>query len=302
PVTIDIYTDAGKPMRKEVFVNQRTQNFEFDVPSEPKLVNFNADRTLLAEITENKTDANYIHQYYNAPTFMDRYEALQELAASDNAAASSVFKDALKDKFYGLRSFALYQVDMEEAGMAEQMKKVVENDPKAEVRSAALDRLIELGDPSYGDFFEKIANNDPAASVKSSALLGVASLYVTRGDIQALEFFQNNWKDFDFYDAINFFDLYAELAKQGSPTDMVNSANDLKEVAMTANSLWQRFGATKAINTLHATLAEKEGEASGEEATQFTTADDQILTIIKEIKAAEKDPQLQQIYMQLPQP
>ncbi|MEM6697602.1 MAG: hypothetical protein AAF599_04350, partial [Bacteroidota bacterium] len=267
-----------------------------------KLVNFNADRTLLAEITENKTDANYIHQYYNAPTFMDRYEALQELAASDNAGASGVFKDALTDKFYGLRSFALYQIDMEEEGMEEQMKKVVENDPKAEVRSAALDRLIELGDEKNGDFFEKVANNDPAKSVKSSALLGVASLYVNRGDVQALEFFNENWEDFDFYDAINFFDLYAELASQGKPTEMVDIANDLKKISMSAESLWQRFGATKAINTLHATLAAKENEASGEEATQFTTADDQILTIIKEIKAAEKDPQLQQIYMQLPQP
>ncbi|MEM8524952.1 MAG: M1 family aminopeptidase [Bacteroidota bacterium] len=302
PITIDIYPASGKPMRKEVFLNQRTQNFEFKVEGEPKLVNFNADRTLLAEITDNKTDANYIHQYYNAPTFMDRYEALQELAASDNGGTSGVFKDALKDKFYGLRSFALYQVDMEEEGMAEQMKSVVENDPKAEVRSAALDRLIELGDEKNGDFFEKVAQNDPAASVKSSALLGIASIYVNKGDIGALGYFNRYWKEFDFYDAINFFDLYAELASQGKPTEMVSAANDLKEISMNASSLWQRFGATKAINTLHATLAAQENEASGGEATQFTTADEQILTIIKEIKAAEKDPQLQQIYMQLPQP
>jgi len=302
PVTIDIYMNSGTPMRKEVMINQRVQNFEFEVSGEPKLVNFNADRTLLAEITDNKTAENYIHQYYNAPTFMDRYEALQELAASEDSGASAVFKDALKDKFYGLRSFALYQIDMEETGMAAQMKKVVENDPKAEVRSAALDRLIELGDSSYAGFFEKVSKNDPAASVKSSAQLGVASIYVAEGDLKNLAFFKENWKDFDFYDAINFFDLYGELAKQGDAEEMVSAANDLKEFAMNGESLWQRFGATKAINTLHATLAEKESAASGTEATQFTTADDQILTIIKEIKAAEKDPQLQQIYMQLPQP
>ncbi|MEM0993903.1 MAG: M1 family metallopeptidase, partial [Bacteroidota bacterium] len=257
PVTIDIYTGSGKPMRKTVFVNERVQNFEFEVDAKPALINFNADRTLLAEIEENKSEAEYVFQYNNAPLFMDRYEALQAVAESESPEVAAMFKAALEDKFYGLRDFALYQVDMEDENMAKQVQKMAQNDPKADVRSAAVDRLIELADPKYASFFEKVIKNDEAASVKSTARLGLGSLYVASGDLKNLKFFEENWSEFDFYDAIGFFDLYAELAKTGQAAEMVAAATKLKAVSMEDESLWKRFGATKAINTLHATLVER---------------------------------------------
>ena len=100
---------------------------------------------------------------------------------------------------------------------------------------------------------------------------------------------------------ITFFDTYAELASQGDAEQIVEVANKLKAVGLKDQSLWKRFGATKAINALHGTLAERKG-AGGEDVQQFTDADSQLLAIIEEIKAAEKDPQLQQVYTQLPQP
>jgi len=181
------------------------------------------------------------------------------------------------------------------------LKEVAKTDEKADVRSAAIDRLIELGDAENAAFFEKIIKNDPAGSVKMTARIGLGALYVAEGDIKNLRFFEENWSAFDFYDAINFFDLYAELASKGDAAEVVATATKLKAVAMTDNSLWKRFGATKAINTLHAKLAQ-EGESDRSDAQQFVDADTQLVTMIQEIKAAEKDPQLQQIYEQLPQP
>ncbi|MEM9885851.1 MAG: M1 family metallopeptidase [Bacteroidota bacterium] len=301
PVTVDIYVGDEKPMRQEIFINERVQNFEFDVSAKPNLINFNADRTLLAEIEDNKTEAEYAFQYEHAPLFMDRYEALQSVANSESAVAASMFKAALKDDFYGLRDFALYQVDMEDESMVKGVQKMAESDPKADVRSAALDRLMELANPKYASFFEKVIKNDEAGSVKSTARLGLGSIYVASGDLKNLTFFEENWSAFDYYDAINFFDLYSELAKTGGAEEIVAVATKLKEVSMTDTSLWKRFGATKAINTLHATLVEK-ADSEGSDGQQFTDADGQLLAMIKEIKDAETDPQLQQIYSQIPQP
>ncbi|MEM1327455.1 MAG: M1 family metallopeptidase [Bacteroidota bacterium] len=303
PVAIDVYVD-GKKTRHNVWVKERIQNFEFEVSGEPDLVNFDAQRTLLAEMEDNKTESAYLFQYKNAPLFMDRYEALQGLTASEsNAQIEQLYVDALKDPFYGLRAFALSQLDIESnPEQAAAVKALIQNDPKAEVRSAGLDRLIALGDDSYKSLFEEVAENDEAQSVQSTARIGLAALYVAEGDTKNLKFFEDSYADFDYYDAINFFDLYAELASQGEYDEMVATAKKLKPIAMGDSSLWKRFAATKTINTLHGALVQLTEETEGDAARQLIEADGELLQILSDIKEAETDPQLKQVYIQLPQP
>lgn len=303
PVAIDVY-ENGKKTRHEVWVNQRMQNFEFPVSAEPDLINFDAERTLLAEIEDNKDAATYLFQYRNAPLFLDRYNALQALTNEEpTAAIEQLYVDALEDDFYGLRAFALSQINLEDnPDQAEAVKQLVRNDPKADVRSAGLDRLIALGDASYKNLFAEVAENDEAQSVQSTARLGLAALYVAEGDVNNLKFFEDNYASFDYYDAINFFDLYAELAQQGDFNQMLDAAKKLKIIALADASLWKRFGATKTINTIHGALSKLAEEAGGDTARQFINADEEVLQIIEDIKVAETDPQLKQVYEQLPQP
>jgi aminopeptidase N len=303
PVMIDIYVDGNK-QRHQVMVNERMQNFEFAVSSQPDLINFDAERTLLGEIEDNKDESAYLFQYRNAPMFLDRYKALQGLTEVEpNAAIEQLYVDALKDPFYGLRAFALSMVDLEtNPEQAAAVKALIQNDPKAEVRSAGIDRLIALGDDSYESLFEEVAKNDEAKSVQSTARIGLAALYASKGDTKNLKFFEESYADFDFYDAINFFDLYGELASQGDYDQMLDTAKKLKPIALGDSSLWKRFAATKTINTLRGALSRLAEEAEGDAARQFIEADEEVLMMLEQIKNTETDPQLKQVYMQMPQP
>ena len=57
-------------------VDEAEEVFTFDVISKPSLINVDADKILLCEKEDNKTTENFIYQYYHAPLFLDRYEAV----------------------------------------------------------------------------------------------------------------------------------------------------------------------------------------------------------------------------------
>ena len=85
PVAIDMYFDDGKaPIRKEVWVDERKEVFEFDCAKKPNLMSFDGDRMLLGEITDNKSEKDYIFQYKNAKKFRDRFDAIAALRESEN--------------------------------------------------------------------------------------------------------------------------------------------------------------------------------------------------------------------------
>jgi len=91
PFAIDVYLGSDKPVRYDVVMDQRKQTFSFDVSEEPALINVDADKMLLCEKRDNKTDDAFVFQYHNGKDYLTRYEALQALGASSNPAAQSVF-------------------------------------------------------------------------------------------------------------------------------------------------------------------------------------------------------------------
>ena len=92
PFAIDIYVGKNAPIRKEVVMNQREQTFSFEVSEEPALVNVDADKILLCEKRDNKTEEAFILQYHTGKNYLCRYEALQALGSSQNPKAQLVFK------------------------------------------------------------------------------------------------------------------------------------------------------------------------------------------------------------------
>ncbi len=303
PVAIHIYTSEQEFIRKEVFVNKRLQTFEFDLEAKPKLVIFDADRVLLAVINQNKSLEEYAFQYYHGPKFMDRYEALMAIAQSDDYAFDKVFTDAVNDKFYALRTFGIYRMDVEDSSVQEKLEKIALSDPHSEVRASALERLLEVDGQDYKSLFEQILENDKAAAVKSAAMQGLAMGYVASGDLSYLSFFEENWLKIDGYDALNFFDGYSELTSLGDVAQVLTAAEKLKKVAMRDSSIFRRFAATKAINNLHGALYLRTEEAENTDNYQpLKNADAILVDIIQEIKQKETNMQLKQIYLDLPNP
>lgn len=172
PMAIDIYT-SGKTERKEVVADKQSQNFSFDVPTEPDLVNVDAEKSLLATKKETKTLSQNIYQYTHAPLFMDRLEALQALEkmTTEKTARETVIK-ALDDKNWELRlravNFITKLSDEEKAGLYDKVKSMAVSDARSYVRAASVAILKKIfQNRDNREILEKV-QSDKAPSVQNA--------------------------------------------------------------------------------------------------------------------------------------
>ena len=109
PVFIDIYAN-GKSERHEIVIEEAQQEFAFLVSTEPDLVNFDAEKSILCEREEIKTEEEWIFQFYNAPLYLDRMEALNYCADLGSAKGALVVLDAMNDPYWHVRSSAIKHI------------------------------------------------------------------------------------------------------------------------------------------------------------------------------------------------
>ena len=163
PVAIDIYNGAEK-VRHNVWVKEKETTFTFPYDTRPDLVNFDGKKTLLAEKKDNKTLENFIHQYKYAGTYLDRREAIDFASKNqDNAKAQELMLLALKDKYFGLRSYTIGKLDLKNETVKKQaeplLAEIAQNDPKATVRASALGVLVQYNNGAYKSLFTKHVND-----------------------------------------------------------------------------------------------------------------------------------------------
>ena len=177
PITIDIYEENRKSSH-DVWVDSKQNSFTFPFNKLPKLINIDAKHVLLAEITDKKTLKNYIYQYKNAPLYLDRRVAIEEIAKqqTDKEAFSTLIK-ALNDPYYELRILALENIDLFQKYYKKEaiakIEKLAKYDPKTLVKAAALNVLGKLIEPIYKPLFKKGMNSESYAIIGSS----LTSLY-----------------------------------------------------------------------------------------------------------------------------
>lgn len=177
PLSIDIY-ESGTVANHFVQVTQKEQTFTFNYTKKPNLINCNANHTLLCEITEkNKTLENYIFQYKHAPHYVDRREAILELAKhQDNKLAFNTLTQALNDAYYELRILALEQINLtrkyNKRNAIKAIEKLATSDSKTKVQGVAINILGKLVDPVYKPVFERGMKSD-SYSVKGNATLAL---------------------------------------------------------------------------------------------------------------------------------
>ena len=179
PVAIDVYNGANKT-RYKVWVQNRSDTFSFAASSKPDLVNFDGDKILLCTKKENKTLDEYIHQYKYAGLYLDRREAIDFASKhQDDAKAVAFLKTALKDKYEGLRNFALARIDMKKDNVSKEVEAVLldlaKNDPKKTIKAAAIAKLSTYKKPEYASLF-KSAVNDSSYTVSGSALEALSDI------------------------------------------------------------------------------------------------------------------------------
>ena len=174
PLTIDIYEDNRK-LSHNVWVDSRQNSFTFPFYKLPKLINIDAKHVLLAEITDKKTLKNYIFQFNNAPHYLDRREAIEEISKqqTEKEAFATLIK-ALDDPYYEIRILALQSIDLFQKYYKKEaiskIEKLAQFDEKTLVQAAALKVLGKLIEPIYKPLFERGMNSESYAIIGSSLI------------------------------------------------------------------------------------------------------------------------------------
>lgn len=177
PVAIDIYNGSNKK-RYTVWAENKSDTFSFPVSSKPDLVNVDADKMILAEKKDDKTLAEYIHQYTYAGKYLDRREALEFAVKNiSDPSAYNLLVKGLSDPYYRIRTRAILNLSMgkmEETAISK-LETIARNDDHTLTRAAAIDALAKLKNNSYKDFFIK-STNDSSYSVAGAALEALAAI------------------------------------------------------------------------------------------------------------------------------
>ena len=178
PLSIDVYEDSFKN-NYNVWVDSAQNSFTFPFTKLPKLINIDSKHVLLAEIFDKKTLENYIYQFNNAPHYVDRKLALEEIVKhqqTSKEAYETVIK-AFNDPFYKIRIIALDNIDLFQKYNKKEaiykIENIAQNDKSTLVQAAAIRVLGKLVDPIYKPFFERGINNTSFAVTGSS----LSSLY-----------------------------------------------------------------------------------------------------------------------------
>jgi len=179
PFAVDIYA-GGKKERHKVWMNDKADTLTFSVASKPDLVNVDADKVLLCVKTDNKSHDEFNFQYFNAPLYMDRFEAINDAAGHQSDKGSrAVVIAALKDKYYGLRIKAIKALNMSNDDVRNAalpiLTSLAQTDDNTLVRAAALSVLGKLKASGNMDIFKQALNSQSYA-VQGAALNAIGLL------------------------------------------------------------------------------------------------------------------------------
>jgi aminopeptidase N len=204
-MAIDIY-EPGKIERHHIIMNDLRDTLSFKLETKPELVNVDADKVLVAQKTDHKTADEFAFQYFHAPLYLDRFEALEFSSKNqDDLIAQKIIIAALHDQFSGLRSKAIQILNMNKEDIRNinkalrgaaipELVKLAENDSNTMVRTSAMVTLAPLKDPSHMALF-KSALNSQSYEVEAAGLRGINEIDPAEAMKAAAKFEQDNEGD-----------------------------------------------------------------------------------------------------------
>ncbi len=293
PLYVDIYTN-GKAKRHFINIKEAKETFELDCESRPQLVNFDAERQLLAVINYTKTLDEYIFQYKNAPLYQDRMEALDELSEKINepGAYETVKLAAEKDKYHIIRIRCINKLNelanSKEAELKKLMLSIYNSDSKTTVRAAALEFLNKhyKKDPSLKEINEKaiqdqslaiaeealkyFIDQDPKLAMEKAELFSqessksimypISALYANHGSDKHIVFFNKNLKYFGGFELVTYLSNYIKFAKRCEiPENAITASMDFEGIAQEGGR-FTKMGALRGLKDMVVLWTKKESD------------------------------------------
>ena len=283
PLEVDLYV-SGQVERKHLVITEQRQTFTLAIGTEPELVNFDAERQLLADINYPKSQQEYVYQYYRAPLYGDRYEALKEIEKNIiDQEIFVLFKEVVKeDKNFALRNYAIQRLEKVSDDRTLEVKTILTTafltDKNTLTRAKALATLNRMfpGNPdvtnlnesalkeqSYaicGEALEALTKSNPKLAMERAirfenetgkdVLIPIANLYANHGGDGQIHFYRNGLRYINGYDLMPFCAAYAKAAKSCSiPENALLAANDLEMIGKGAGK-YLKYATSKGIKDL----------------------------------------------------
>lgn len=309
PLAIDLYY-LGQKHRKQVVADGIENTFRFKVPTQPNLINVDAEKMLLCVKSETKTDAEWAFQYKNGPLYLDRLEAMTNLVKKSDSLSASVVLLGLDDSHWAIRSKAVEGLKAATRFMpgkvSDKLASMVKYDPKAAVRAAAIDFLAKnfadspllpeavesgLKDRSYnvcGTALNAIAKKDEpramalaaemAADARGNLLSAIGGIYAKKGGPEHLDFFVNAYHRVgDPGQKYMFIQLFGRFVLKQDEATVLKALPTLREFALNEGAWWLRLSALQALSEMNMRFTNSQAVSKG------------IADIIEEVKQTEKD-------------
>ena len=325
PFQIAIFDDNGIHIH-DVVMDELTEEFELPYTGTLKTFIYDYQQVILADKDVKKSQSEYINEFYLGERYAARKQGLIEGTTGFSPKGQKMILDGLKDKFWHIRVLALGKAAELEGDYAVQgleiVKGMIENDPKSDVRVAAVAAIGQLieSETVLSAIYNKRVQEDRSYSVisialsslgginpeealkiaetleseKSSTIIyGISQIYATQGGPEKFAFMKsvldgNVVGGFDKLGVMNSLTLF--IARHD--ISMAEKAYPVYEGLSETGGFYMKMFLPQALNYLNqyfdTTLATLETELKGYEENKDALYADQTRAKIKAFKAQQE--------------
>jgi aminopeptidase N len=328
PIDIDIYVN-GKKERKRVWIDDVKNTFRFDVEANPSLVNFDAERQLLAKIDYKKTKEEYVFQYKNAALWGDRQEALEYFKNSNDDAIFYLLLDIAKnDPWKKFRTEAANIIAAKAKDKENLVKpaliSIYQNDKNTKVRANALrilaanykgdelNTLYEnaLNEQSYAivaQGLNAIASENPMLGIQKAKAFEnepskeliyiIADLYAKNGVDENHEYFKKVKKHFSGFELMAYGNIYGKFLKRVTkPETAIDGAKELAKIGASDNK-YVKYAAQKVMKDNLLNIWQDKEDKLKVKLDKAKKENQEVSSIESELKiASDTKKQIQELY------
>jgi aminopeptidase N len=288
PIDVDVYVN-GKKERTRLTFTKAVETLSIPCESKPDLVNVDAEKMLLCTKKEKKTAEEWAFQYRNAPLYLDRYEALENISKAGNSElTTAITLEALKDKHWNIRLQAIRSLRRTNKATSEEVKNILldiaQNDQKSSVRSAAIKYLSQnfkgadimailqksLEDSSYmviGEALNALADIDEAKAMQEAKKLEsekigsiiniIAGIYARIGSDEQNDFYLNSAQYVNSFSKFSFVSNYNRFLKRCKDETVIKGLSLLEDVASNEGAWWMRLSGVQALGELYSLYGDR---------------------------------------------
>jgi aminopeptidase N len=184
PLKVDYYVNGTK-IRKEILIDQREQNFSFNIPSQPNFVDLDPDKILVGQVIDNKKNADYLYQYKNVPTYYNRIEAIKFASKNRSIDSQAILLAGLTDPQEDLRVLSIKAIDLNDDQTKNQILKtllnIAKNDKKTIARANAVIKLASTKDITYKNLIQE-SSKEQSYNVIAAGIIGLTKYAPAEGE------------------------------------------------------------------------------------------------------------------------